>query len=81
MEDTKLPSSLTESFGGHPRPVGILRLEKEALGALFELTAAGALVGVESSGWNTCGITLPSLIVLDPATKTVRALVPSETGC
>lgn len=53
----------------------------KALAALFEVTGAGALVGVESRGWVVCGSTVPSLIILDPETGVVYSFCPDNTEC
>jgi hypothetical protein len=56
-------------------------LTAKAVTALFEVTGAGALVGVESTGWIACGSTVPSLIILDPETGVVYSLSPNNTDC
>jgi hypothetical protein len=56
-------------------------LKSKALDALFQVTGAGALVGVESYGWIVCGAHVPALIILDPSRKVIYALVPDDTGC
>jgi len=56
-------------------------LTAKAVAALFEVTGAGALVGVESTGWIVCGSTVPSLIILDPETGVVYSLSPDNTEC
>jgi hypothetical protein len=53
----------------------------KALKALFEITQSGAKVGVESAGWNACGVTFPALIILDVANKTVYSLTPDDVQC
>lgn len=57
------------------------KLRKTALTKLFDLTKAGAFVGVESSGWGACGVMFPSLIILNPEKKKVFSLAPKNTDC
>lgn len=56
-------------------------IENKLLGLLFNITKAGGLVGVESHGWSTCGVTFPSVIILDMNKKVVYSLRPANTDC
>lgn len=57
------------------------KLQKLELENFFEVTKSGAFVGVESHGWHVCGTTIPSLIIINPAKKTVHSLTPDNTDC
>jgi hypothetical protein len=68
-----------DSSAAHQARYALAR--KKALKALFEITNAGAKVGLESAGWNKCGYSMRALIILDVENKVVYSLTPDNQDC